>query len=251
MPGNSRKKVSRLRLHSLWVLTLFLYIVFAIFLFIYSHPAKVFSETQQIYDLIWLDAWIIAFFLAMVIFWNSRLSSNSKFILSIGCLSIFGVIVVALIFDGSPFGMNAYWGDQKFRIAMILKFINFGWFTDFYYKGLPSFYPPVYFFLLSLYAKIFSLDAYKMIKIGSMLTFLFGPILLYFFWKKIVSSYRAFFITVGGFLFCTTSIHFQLFSPHAYIANLFFIPWFIFWCFAGSVTRYAKPPAKCRMNWLK
>jgi hypothetical protein len=179
--------------------------------------------------MIWLDAWAVAFFLVVALLWNSGLRRNVKFILSIGCLSVFGMVAIALIFDGTPFGMNAYWGDQKFRIAMIQKFIHFGWFTDFYYRDLAPFYPPVYYFLLSLYARIFSVDAYKMLKVGGMLTFMFGPILLYFFWKKMVSSFQAFFITIAGFLFCTTTIHFQFFSPHAYPANLFFVPWWLYY----------------------
>jgi len=132
---------------------------------------------------------------------------------------------VGLMFDGTPFGLNAYWGDQQFRIAMILKFMSFAWPTDFYYKGLPPFYPPLYFYLLSLYARLFSLEAYQMLKTGTFFIYLFGPGLLYYFWTKLVSRFQAFCITLATFIIQPVVI---FAVPHEFLAGVFFFPWWLY-----------------------
>ncbi|MBW1959574.1 MAG: arabinofuranosyltransferase [Deltaproteobacteria bacterium] len=210
-------------------LYLIIYFFFGIYLFNYTYSAKPYSETQIIWDMIWLDAWALALFFIVVAIWSSDNSKNTKYILSLLGLSCFGFIAVNLFFDGTPFGLNGYWGDQKFRLAMIQKFISFGWYTDFYYKDQPPFYPPLYYYILAMYARLFSIEAYKMLKIGSMLTYSIGPIFLYFIWKKIVTPFRAFFITIAAFIVCDFGRPFQFFSPPAFLANLLFIPWWLYY----------------------
>lgn len=208
---------------------LLVFICLAIYLFSYSHPARSFSENQLIRDLIWLDAWSLFFFLLVAIIWIAKLRWRTKALLYISCFSIYGFITICLIFNGTPFSLNSYWGDQQFRQAMILKFCSFVWPGDFYYKDLPPFYPPVYYFLLSLYARLFSVEAYKTLKIGSMFIYLLGPALLFYFWRRLVTDYQAFFVTLATYLFCSFGIVYPLSVPHAFLADSFFIPWWLYY----------------------
>ncbi|MEW5923661.1 MAG: arabinofuranosyltransferase, partial [Candidatus Zixiibacteriota bacterium] len=214
-----------------WDLKLYLaiYIIFGAYLFLYAYPAKPYSETGIIWDMIWLDAWALSFFFIVIAVWRSDYSRQLKYILSLLGLSLFGFIAVNLFFDGTPFGLNAYWGDQKFRLAMIQKIITFGWNTDFYYKDLPPFYPSLYYYILAMYARLFSLEAYKMLKIGSMLIYAVGPIFLFYAWKKVLTPFRAFFIAMAAFIVCNFGMPFVFFSPPAFLANLFFIPWWLYY----------------------
>jgi galactan 5-O-arabinofuranosyltransferase len=201
------------------------FIISGLYLFIYSLDARAYSSDQIVWDLQWLNAWSILFCLILLAVWASRLAQRLKIVISLCCFSIWGVVAVGLMFDGTPFGWNAYWGDQQFRTAMILKFMSFAWPTDFYYKGLPPFYPPLYFYLLSLYARLFSLEAYQMLKTGTFFIFLMGPGLLYYFWTKLVSRFQAFCITLATFLF-QPAVVFAV--PHEFLSGIFFIPWWLY-----------------------
>ena len=199
------------------------------YLFNYSYSDKPYSEDLLIWDAIWLDFWALLFLFSLLVIWHNTSTWKVRAPLLIGLFSIYGFIAMCLFLDGTPFGLNAIWGDQKFRITMILKFMN--WYVpgDFFYKDLSSFYPPVYFYLLSIIARVFSFDAYMMIKEGSLLIYFAGPVILYYFWSKLVSNYRAYFIVLVTFLFCSIGKAIPLGAPHAFIANALFIPWWLYY----------------------
>jgi galactan 5-O-arabinofuranosyltransferase len=207
---------------------LLVFLCLGTYLFLYSHPAKPFSEEQLIRDTIWLDAWSLLFYLLVVVVWHAKLSWRAKASLYVGCFSIYGFVTVALLLNGTPFSLNSFWGDQQFRQAMILKFVSFFSPGDFYYKDLPPFYPPVYYFLLSVYARLFSVEAYKMLKIGGMLIYLLGPFLYFSCWRKLVSPFQAFFVTLATYLFCSINVY-PLFSPHTFLGDSFFVPWWLYY----------------------
>lgn len=219
------KRMSR---HAVTGIGLFGYALLAAYLLKYSLISAGFNEERFITDHIWLDSWAMMFFAIVVVIWRSGFSWRSKGLLILAALSVYGVVEIALMYAGTPYGLNAYWGDMQFRIAMILKFIGFLKPGDFYYKALPAFYPPLYYFLLSVYARLFTIEAYKMLKIGSMLIYAFGPFLLYFFWRKLVSPFQAFLVTLSTFLICSFSGSSIQSVPHAFLANSFFIPWWLF-----------------------
>jgi hypothetical protein len=199
----------------------------ALFLLRYSHFTKHFTEAQLIRDLMWMDAWSLLVLLAAALVVFSDLTRRMKTYLLLGCFSVYGLITISLIFNGTPFSYNAYWGDQRFRQAMILKFASFALPGDYYYKDLPLFYPPLYFYLLSLYARLFSVEAFKMLKIGSQLLYLFGPVLVYLFWTKLVGRFRAIFVAVACFLFASQASPEVIASPHGLLGNTLFVPWWL------------------------
>lgn len=202
-------------------------IVAGIRLLFYSVPGKAFTEELLIYDCIRLDFWALLFWFAMVTIWCSKLPQKTKAWLLVSGLSIYGLVTVSLILDGTPFSINAYWGDQKFRTAMVMRYMNSLWTVDMYYKDLPTFYPPLYYFILAIGSKISSLEAFRMLKIGSQLIYLVGPFVLYFMWRKLVTPLQAFLITLFTFLFCSIGKIPPLVSPHAFVGNSLFIPWWL------------------------
>ncbi len=199
----------------------------AVYLFTMSHAARQFSEEQLIRDMIWLDAYAVLFFLLTVGICLSPLRRHTKAWLMVCHFSIYGFVTISLLLSGTPFSMNGYWGDQAFRQAMILKFQTFPTPGDFYYKDLPPFYPPLYYLLLSFYSRIFGVEAYKMLKVGSLLIYMFGPSLLFIMWRKIVSPLQAMFITLATYLVVSGRLY-PLLVPHAFLADSFFVPWWLY-----------------------
>ena len=201
------------------------YLIFGALLLSYSHPAKAFSEDLLITNLMWLDAWSLAFFLALITYWKCSASTSSKSLVSLLYLSLYLIVANNLILDGTAYYLYGYSGDQKFRQAMVLKFMTSFSLSDFYYKDLPSFYPPLYYYLQAIFARIFSIEAFKMAKIGQILIFALFPVILFYFWRKIVSPVQAVIITFLAFLYCNYSNAAQFFSPHTFLAYALFIPW--------------------------
>jgi len=198
-----------------------------IWLFSYSLPRKIFTEELLIWDCIRLDFWALLFWFALIVLWCSRLSGKARSFLMITCLSLYGLVAVSLILDGTPFSINGYWGDQRFRTAMVMRYMNSFWPADMYYQGLPTFYPPLYYFLLSIWARIFSLEAFKMLKIGSQLIYALWPFMLFFLWRRLVTPLQAFMITLFTFLFCSIGKVPTLVAPHAFVGNSLFVPWWL------------------------
>jgi len=193
-------------------------------LFVPTLCSRAFDANQVVWDLQWLNAWSIGFVIMLLVVWHSRFELKTRTLLTLGCFSLWGLVGVGLLFDGTPFSLNSYWGDQQFRTAMILKFKTFAWPTDMYLKDLPPFYPPAYYYLLSIVARVFSLEAYQMLKVGSLLIFFLGPPLLYLFWTRLVSHLQALCIVIVTFLVQTMAV---FTAPHEFLANAFFVPWWL------------------------
>lgn len=205
---------------------LFIWLGFSLFL--YSQPLKEFSEELLIRDLLWMDCWALSFFALLIIVWIAPFQWRVKGALMVCAFAAYSFVTGCLIFDGTPYSYNGFWGDQTFRQAMVLKFMTFSWPTDFFYSDLPPFYPPAYFYSLSMIGKLFSIEHIKLAKIGSLLIYLVGPAFLYYVWTRIVSSFQAVLITITTFLFWSYGEAMPFYSPHAFLANIFFVPWWIY-----------------------
>jgi hypothetical protein len=206
-----------------------LYFCFGLWLVIRSFPARVFSEADYIYDLIWLDAWGASFVVAAVFVWLSPLAVDRRMILMVGALGWFGFVATALMFAGTPFGLGGYGGDMIFRTAMVLRYKTFLWPVDFYYQGLPTFYPPVYYWLLGVSSRVLSVEPYHAIKLGGMALFLFGPFLLYWMWRRLLTPMAAALAAIFSFLFVSFGHAILALAPHAFVGNAFFIPWWLYY----------------------
>ncbi|MEA2030201.1 MAG: arabinofuranosyltransferase [candidate division Zixibacteria bacterium] len=226
-----RNKWIRFQAKQYWALSAALLAMAAIgsYLLYYSFPCKPFNEEQLIWDAIWLDSWALLFYLIIVVAWFTPMRWHIRAPLLVWVFAFYGLIVISVVFNGTPFGLNGCWGDQKFRTTMVLKFVT--WFIpgDFFYKDLPAFYPPIYYYLLSLGARLLSIEAFKMIKIGSQLIYFLGPFILYFLWRRLVSGYQAFLIVLISFLFCSIDKIVPLAVPHEFVANSLFIPWWLYY----------------------
>jgi len=204
-----------------------LYLLLGAYLFVRSLPYREFSEERYIYDLIWLDAWALIFLAVVIAIWLACRTWRVRSVGILGAFSVFGWVAVALFYSGTPFGGNGYGGDQLFRISMILKFVELGSMGDFYYKNMPPFYPPVYYWLLSVASRLTTLEAYEMIKWGNMAIYLFMPLPVYWLWRLLVSPCQALFASLFTFLFVSFNYPYVHSVPHAFLSNSLFIPWWI------------------------
>jgi len=206
-----------------------LFAAIGIALYAVCYPNSRFSEETLIYDLIRLDIWSLSFVAVLLMAVFSRLKANAKAWWIVLTCSLWGLVTTAIFFHGTPYALNGYGGDQAFRIAMILKFKTFALPGDFYYKGLPPFYPPVLYWLLALIARIASINAYTMMKVGTELVYLCSPIVLFMIWRKLVTPIQAAVVTLFSIIFVSFGKAAPLVAPHAFLANSIFIPWWLYY----------------------
>lgn len=209
----------------------------AALLFAYAYDNKSYCQEQVIRDMIWLDVWALLFCIAAIVAWKAPVSVQLRNICLMGLFGIYGFIAVSLIFDGTGFGLNAHLGDQSFRQAMILRFTTDWLPGDFYFKQLCVFYPPVYYGLLAVWGRVFSVEFHHLLKVGHQLVYLLGPILLFWLWSRIVTNTQAALIALATYLTAAYAMSIALVSPPAFIGNALFIPWWIRYVEGGSVVK--------------
>ena len=184
-------------------------------------------QTAGIYNLIWLDAWALLFVTFLFVLWHASTGRGQRHYVVLWSLAFFGFLGLSLIFIGTKFPENGYWGDEKFHIAMVQRFMQSFAPADYYYHNLPAFYPPIYFYLLALLGKIGNHPAYATLQLGTRLLFLAMPFALYHLWRKVVSPTRALLVTCAVMLVDMGGNFMLVNVPYAFLANSLFVPWWL------------------------
>ncbi len=146
-----------------------------------------------------------------------------------GCFFVF-----YLIFSYSL--KKTFWGiegDETFILAFFTRILHGQYFNDFYYQGLPPFYPPLYFWFIGTLARLFSLNAVGAAKIGVLVTIaisFIGPYIWHKYYalkndfEKIINS--DWFWLILPFIFFV-SIYFStiITKPYEFLTALFCVIW--------------------------
>lgn len=210
------------------ILALLIFVACGAALLLRGSSVGSYTEENHIYQLIWLDAWGIGFLSVLAILWgDTSVPARRKAAYLLSALSIYGLVAVTIIFAGTQFPENGYWGDQKFRMAMLTKFVAYLLPGDYYYQHLPAFYPPVYYWLLALWGKITGAEGYSLVRTGYQLTYLMMPFLLYWLWRRILSPMRAFMVVAATFLADAGFNQLLINAPHSFVGSSFFVPWWL------------------------
>ena len=128
----------------------------------------------------------------------------------------------AVMLDANAFGPLGALADQGYRTAYLTKF-GHGWgLVDYAYKDLPSFYPPLYFWVLGRLSALLGIAPWQMLKIGTLAVAFLVPTAGWLLWRPVVGPRRAAVVVV------VTSIVFQeWYVPHLWLAIAVFVPWWL------------------------
>ncbi len=171
----------------------------------------------------WALSWILVS--AFIIYWKREKPYVPA--LTVFAVSAYFVVLYGIMFSGTEYGMHGHWGDNGNRLALICKMMDYNtFFTDWYLKDLPSFYPPLWFYIMALYAKLINIEAYQTIKYGYLFIFLLYPWLLYWSWKKIVKPSIAAAIVVGTIFFAFRYLDWIYYE---HITAALFMPWWLYY----------------------
>ncbi|UCD93661.1 MAG: arabinofuranosyltransferase [Candidatus Zixiibacteriota bacterium] len=204
----------------------FIFVVIGLY-FAFSGGGHYNYESQaKLNDWIQLRIWIILSLFMGIIIYYSTLRRNAKLWSWILTLSFYFVIFYALLYKGTDYGLNGHWGDNGNRLALVTKFREFSSiFQDWYFKGLPSFYPPLWLFLSGKLAWLFGVEGYKTIKLGYFVIYALYPPALFLVWSKIAPKRIAFAVAFLTVFF--RDIHLD-YVYYEHITAAFFIPWWLY-----------------------
>ena len=171
-------------------------------------------------------------------------------------LSIFGSLIVLFYIILAKDLRTMWWGtigDELF-VAGYLGHVMFGDASrDFYYGWLPNFYPPLYFWLTGLVAKLFVSNGTAAAKVG-----ILGTLVMWFwgtyywqklFWSKIfkgdknkfaIFSNDWFFVLLPILLFLLHDFGAIIFKPYEALSGLLCVVWLIFWSVLSTEQKWSK-----------
>lgn len=182
----------------------------------------------------WMHLLMTGCFAIGLVVWPLGVSRGFKIVVTLLSLSVFLVTLAAFSLRNTPFALNGLGGDAGFMTAMVQKFAhNVGW-RDFVYKDLPAFYPPLYFWVLGLGARLTGTEPAFVLKPGLLVVSFILPWLTFLSWRRVVSH--------GEALAATFVILFvqEWYKPGEWLVALLIIPWWIYYVHGYKLERRAR-----------
>lgn len=204
-----------------------IYIGLALYLSFSGGGYYTYDSPQKLRDLIEVRIWIIVSLIMALVIAFVVPERNRRLWAWIINLSVYFVVLYALFYKGTDYGFYGHWGDNGNRLALVTKFREFSSiFQDWYFKDLPSFYPPLWFYLSGKLAWLFDIESYKTIKIGYFFVYGLYPIGLFYVWHRLTEPKTAFLIA-----FLTLFLRdYQLdWVYYEHVTAAFFIPWWLYY----------------------
>lgn len=201
-----------------------------------------YKSPENIHDFLLVKLWSLGWILFACSFIYLLRSKISTPLWSVFFLSVYFVVLYGLLFIGTEYGMNSHFGDNAYRLAITSKMMAYNYFADANVKGLATFYPPLWFWIMSVYAKILNIEAYQTIKFGYLFIFLLYPWMLYFAWRPLVSRIEAAAVTVAVIFFAHNYLNY-IFYEH--ITAALFVPWWLYFFENATGKEYA-----LKKQWL-
>ncbi len=164
---------------------------------------------------------VLGMAIAIVSLLCSRVAPHRKRIFSICILSYFLSVSAYLVLKNTPYSFNGVFGDYGFRTSYITKFASNWRYVDFTYRDLPSFYPPLYFYVLGKISALLNIAPYKMLKLGLLFVVFILPFVSERLWAVVVGRRLSAPITF------VLLINQLWFSPYEWLSLIIFIPWWL------------------------
>jgi galactan 5-O-arabinofuranosyltransferase len=146
---------------------------------------------------------------------------------------IAGLVLLGSL-HGTPYAPGGLDGDQAFRTAAITRFADSWHNADFTFAGLPSFYAPAYFWLLGRAADLAGIDAWRMMKYGTVLAALLVPVVTYLLWRWLVPA------PVAALISALPLLLQNYYEPYAWLVLFAIVPWWL--AAVPGLRRPGRPP---------
>ncbi len=175
----------------------------------------------------WLDVWLEVALVTLVglllLIFALPLRDPLRFELAVGVVSLFLTATLALVLKNTEFTVGAVTGDQRFYTYSVTKFATYAGYVDAVYRDLPTFYPPLYYYILGRLAALFHIEPFHIMKTGLLVTTFAMPYFSTWLWRRVVDYKLA---VAAAFVL----LFYQLwFKPAEWLTLVLFIPWWLYW----------------------
>jgi len=172
---------------------------------------------------------LICFVIFLILVFLNKKQPIYYLILITGCFFIFYVILSYSL-------QKTFWGiqgDETFILAFLTRVLHGQYLNDFYYQGLPPFYPPLYFWVTGTLARLFTANAVDAAKIGVLLTIVItfiGPYIWHKYYaikndiEKIINS-DWFWIILPFIFFVSIPFSVIITKPYEFLTALLCVIW--------------------------
>jgi hypothetical protein len=138
-------------------------------------------------------------------------------------LGLFFLALLTLRLKDTPFTVGGINGDARFYTTYITKLAAYPGYGDMFYKDLPAFYPPLYYFLVARVAEWFTIEPFRVMKYALFTTVMVLPLTTGWLWRRLVAEPLVLAAPLCMLVFP------DWFKPNEWLALALFVPWWLHW----------------------
>ena len=138
----------------------------------------------------------------------------------VALIGVMGALAALVVLRASPFPPGGLAGDQGFRVAAVARDATHWFPVDFAYRGLPGYYPPLYFAVLGRLTALTGMPAYEAVKFGGIAVACLVPFVGFALWRHLTRD-----VTLALAVVIATLAFHDWYEPYAWLAAIAFVPW--------------------------
>jgi hypothetical protein len=196
----------------------------ALFAAIQAAPASI-AETP------WLDMWLqvalvvfVAFLLLLLLV---RLPDALRAEVAVAALALFMLALVALPLKNTDYPLGGTGGnDLRLYIPYVNQLGAHAAYVDAFYRGLPAFCPPLYYWLVGVGARLAGVPGYHALQTGYFAVVFLLPFLTFWLWRRLAGLWAGVGAAFALLLFLDW---FKNPKAPELLSLLLFIPWWLIW----------------------
>ncbi|MEZ4676178.1 MAG: arabinofuranosyltransferase [Caldilineaceae bacterium] len=190
---------------------------------------------------IWLQLILLAYMGAMIWLFVRPLALRWRTNAILLLLALFFLTILTIKLKNTPFTVGGINGDARFYTTYVTKLAAYPGYGDMFYKDLPAFYPPLYFWLVGRGADWFGIEPFRVMKTGLLVTVLILPLVTGALWRRLVDERLAAAVALCMLVFP------DWFKPNEWLALALFVPWWLHW--VDNVTAYRPATPRTTLLW--
>lgn len=206
----------------------------ALFLVALAVGIQALPSLQAVYVQATLRFLLVVWACLLIVVSRYTMDEERKAVILVSLLSFFATLSLLLLFQGTNAPHYALEGDNAFITSYVTNFAHLGGMPDFSYRGLPSYYPPLYYWVLGKTSSLLGVEPWTMLQRGFIATVCVLPFLTYWLWRPLVGTIPAVIVAFSLLLF--QEIH----KPAAWLSLTVFVPWWL--RFVRDVSGKLPPP---------
>ncbi len=156
-------------------------------------------------------------------------------------LGLFFLAILTIKLKETPFTVGGINGDARFYTTYVTKLAAYPGYGDMFYKDLPAFYPPLYYFLVGRVADWLTIEPFRVMKYGLLTTVMVLPLATGWLWRRLVDERLAAAVALCMLVFP------DWFKPNEWLALALFLPWWLHW--VENITAYRPATRMATLRW--